>query len=444
MLYYFKSFYHFLFFIAHFIAFRQSRLRLNRRKVDKNKDLILIDTFTMIDKIYPMGQFEDVYFGALYDIMKKRDKQYVILCILFGDRMRNLRRRIQTYNILSKDGRNFITEFELMGLSEWLELLKFIVICPLSTLRLTYQSYGEFDDLFRQEIIDTLDHVLFWKYVRYLTGRKLSSLTNKKLKVICWYENQVIDKLLFLGIRESGVDAKIIGCEFTDKAPLFRSLYPLLEEVNHNVLPDVRLVSGKYYLNENPIFNVKLGLSPRYEYLFNIHLDKKSILTRNGVLILLTYDINESKQIIRVTEKLDTRQFNENVTIKYHPNHLLLRRFNYPSAWKYTKIPLSKLCLVTSTVLTAASTVAIEAAIMGCSVIIIANENGLTLNPMPEYGKGKIWEIVFDSDSLAQSIDRLSQYRHKNPDKVITLSNHLRDIFFTQATEKKYIELFEL
>ena len=83
-------------------------------------------------------------------------------------------------------------------------------------------------------------------------------------------------------------------------------------------------------------------------------------------------------------------------------------------------------------------------AIMGCSVIIVGNDNRITPNPMPEYGKGKIWDMVFDLEGLGQTLIRLSQYRHKNPDDIVVMADELRDLFITKATEQKYIELFDL
>lgn len=442
--YYFKSFAQFFFFLTHFVAFKLSTLRFNQRLADKSKDLVIINTFTMIDKIYSKSKFDDSYFGSLYEIMNKRNRQYVVLCFLFGDRPWNLKRRIQTYNILANDGRNFVTEFELMGLREWINLLKFILFYPLAALKLTHQEFGEFDQFFRQEVVNTLGSVQFPNYVRYLAGRKLSSLTDQKLKVISWYENQVIDMLIVKGIRDSGIDSKIYGCQFYLKYPLFTNLYPLAEEAAHNILPDVILVSGKYYLNENPSLNIKLGISPRYNYLFDIELDQDTINKRNGFLVLLTYGIEESKRIIETTEKYCRKKTDQQITIKLHPNHTLTQPFSYPETWKYTEENLSKLCLTSSLMITSGSGSALESAAMGCSVIIVGNDRGLTFNPMPEYGKGKIWNMVFDEKELAEALEKLSQFRKDNAAEIICMANKVRDMFFTEATAEKYAELFDL
>jgi hypothetical protein len=439
-----KSFVYFLFFLLHRIAFKQSRLRFDNMIIDRNKDLIVISTFIMIDKIYPKGRFDDPYFGSLYEIMKKRNRQSVILCFLFGDKPWNLTRRIETYNILAKDDRKFITEFELMGLREWFDLIKFIVFYPIAALKLTCKEFGNYDELLREEVIETLDKVQFMNYVKYLVGRRLHRLNDRKLKVISWYENQVIDKLLNKGIRESGSDSKIYGCQFFIKFPLFTSFYPLTAELAHDVLPDEILVSGKYYLDENPNLIINRGLSPRYNYLFHVDLNEQCILDRKDVLVLLTYYKDESIKIIKLVESLNRNKLSQRIKVKLHPNHLLLRPFKYPDFWQYTEEDMNTLLLGSSIVIAGSTSAAIEAAVMGSSVIIVGNEEGLTYNPMPEYGRGQIWDIVFNSDCLAQAIDRLNLFRQKHPDKIISMANCLKNMFFTRTTENKYVELFEL
>jgi hypothetical protein len=444
--YYIKSFFHLFYFFIDYISFRISKLEFDRNKIDKNRKLIAINTFTMIDKIFPREGFDDTYFGSLYDILKKRDQQYVIICFLFGDRPWNLRRRIATYNILSQDGRNFVTAFDLMGFQQWFDLVKYILICPIRELKLTSMKFGSFDQLFREEVLANLDTVELRSYVRYLIGKELCSLTNKSLKLIVWYENQVADKLLFKAIREACVDSEIFGCQFFIKFPLWSSLYPLPAEAHNQTLPDEILVSGKYYLDGREGSNIRLGMSPRYNYLFDIELTVDSISQRSKNLVLLTYDILESKKIIKMVERFYTRRNPEfQISVKLHPNHLLLQPFSLPTSWDYTEDKLTTLCMSSSIVITSGgSSVAIESAVMGCSVIIIGNNDGLTLNPMPEYGEGKIWNLVFDEMELKHAIDRLGQYRNDNPREILSISRDFRDMFFTQATEEKYVTLFDL
>jgi hypothetical protein len=158
----------------------------------------------------------------------------------------------------------------------------------------------------------------------------------------------------------------------------------------------------------------------------------------------LTYHIDESKRIISIMEAYHKKVPDQKISIKLHPNHLLTKPFDYPDSWEYTEDSLAEACRESYIVVTSGSGAANEAAIMGCSVIVVGNDEGLTLNSMPEYGKGLIWDLAFDQRELEEMIDRLSRYRSENPDKIVEMANRLRDMFFTKATEQKYIELFDL
>jgi len=439
-MYFARSLVHLLFLLLCYLTFSLSKLRQCRRKINRNEDLIVIDTYTVVDKICQHGKLEDAYFGALYDILAGRGGQSAVLCFLEAYNPWNLRRRFAAYNLIADDGRDFLTEFDLLQARQWPELIRFVFQYPFAVLGLAKKTFGRFDQLFRRELVDALDKPQVLHYIRYLTGRTLGSLTDRKLKVIAWCENQVIDKLLYRGIRDSGCDATIYGCQFFTKPFLWRNLYPLEEEASHGVLPDVILVSGKHYLEDSSL-NIQLGASPRYNYLFDIRLDEELIAGRRGLAVCLPYDMIHSKEIITGVRKYDPA---DPVRIKLHPNHELLQPFDYPKTWKQTKEHLSAVCADSRIVITAGSGTALEAAVMGCSVIIVGKPAGLTFHPMPACGKGRLWDLVFDPNDLPAAADRLNHYRQEHPDEIVAMSRQLRDMFFTEATEDRFIRLFDL
>ena len=442
--FYLKNSLYFLAMLIHGIVFRASRLRCERDRINRQDDLILLSTFTMIDKILPAGCFVDDYFGRLYDILTKTDRQFVVLCVLFGDRPLNLKRRLETYNILAADGRNYITEFELLGSREWFALLRFIMVYPFAALRLLRKDFGEFDHEFRQELVESLDLVQCQNYVRYLIGRQLGGLTEKRLKVINWYENQVTDKLLFRGLRDAGTRARIYGCQFFIKSPLYANLNPLPEEGRHAALPDIILAPGEQKISVIPGLTVLPGISPRYSYLFNVTHDVDSLAARKGFLVLLTYDIEESQKVIDYVRRYQEHCPELLISIKLHPNHVLANPFQYPETWKTVTESVADLCLATKLVVTSGTSSALEAAVLGCSVVVIGNNHKITINPIPAFGRGKIWDLVFEYEDLGVRLGALLQYREQCPADIARLAKVLRDKSFAEATDKKIIELFEL
>lgn len=442
--YYVKNAMSLVLYFATFLAFKVSRLRYRKSEIVEDQPVIIINTFTMIDKIYPKRRFVDEYFGDLYEIMNKRRKQYVVFCFLFGDSVLNIRRKIETYNILARDQRNFVTEFEIIGLAEWIEIARFILVYPLLSIALRKHKFGKFDRYLREEMVETLDTVHFHEYIRYLVGRRLGKLTRDKLKLICWWENQVIDKMLIRGVRDGKVNADIIGCQFFAKCPHWTNLYPLTDEAKCGTQPDVVLVSGEYYLCSNTNLYVRKGISPRYDYLFEFSLEQRDVINRNGFLLLLPYSVGDAKRIVRLFKEYQSLNHISSVTLKLHPNHVLRKPFSFPTEWNYTDDNLNAICPHASIVLTSESSAALEAAVMGCSVIIVGSEDGLTFNPMPEHGKGKIWDLVFELEELETSIGKLGRFRQENSERIIEMAYQFREMFFTRATEEKFLELFDL
>jgi hypothetical protein len=153
--YYLKSFVHFLLYLCHLIAFRRSKLRA--KSINRNEDVTIINVFTMIDKILTCNQFDDAFFKPLFPLLQKNRTQCVVLCLLFGDKPWNMKRRVQTYNILSQEPHNFITEFELIRSVDWIALIVFLLSYPFAVLGHLHKTYGKLDTYLKEELVEIKD-----------------------------------------------------------------------------------------------------------------------------------------------------------------------------------------------------------------------------------------------------------------------------------------------
>ena len=61
-----------------------------------------------------------------------------------------------------------------------------------------------------------------------------------------------------------------------------------------------------------------------------------------------------------------------------------------------------------------------------------------------DYGKGKIWDIVYSEEGFMEKVNSLLGYRKDNPDEVDLISNWYRDKFFIEPTEINISKAFEL
>lgn len=81
---------------------------------------------------------------------------------------------------------------------------------------------------------------------------------------------------------------------------------------------------------------------------------------------------------------------------------------------------------------------------MGCSSIVIGDKRGLTFNPMPDIGKGEMWDVVFDSSELGSAYEKIINFREKNLERIIELSKIYKDSFFYESNEENFIKCFNL
>ena len=93
-------------------------------------------------------------------------------------------------------------------------------------------------DLLKHTLVDTLDTVTFYDYLRYLQGRRISLLPYEKIKLVGWFENQSLHKCLYRGLREENKKTVIYGAQLFLYSSTALNLIVDEEEVPLGVVPD--------------------------------------------------------------------------------------------------------------------------------------------------------------------------------------------------------------
>ena len=291
------------------ISYHLSRQEFDLSSVER--EIVLIDVFFPINRIEKEKAFNDLYFIGLDKVLRKMGKKFAYVPFFYPQvtpfrLYRNLR-------LLKRKNTPVLTEFQLLSWSDLLSLCVFLITYPFHVMKLAYSlrddSYKNI--LMKYELLATIKQVTIFGYVRYLQGKRISSISNLDIKFISWYENQVQHKNMYKGLRSGKKSVLIYGCQ------LF--LYPtsmlsvLVDETESffDVLPDKILVNGSYYLPDNKRINCVIGPSLRYKRLFNTPIDFK---TRKNILVLLPYIDYEIENILRMLNYLNYRK--EKIVIK--------------------------------------------------------------------------------------------------------------------------------
>ena len=72
----------------------------------------------------------------------------------------------------------------------------------------------------------------------------------------------------------------------------------------------------------------------------------------------------------------------------------------------------------------------------GISVIILSSQDNLTADPLIKIGKGKIWDLAYDSSEIDKIYKKLINYRNLNQSEIIEIANWYKNNLFIEPTEE--------
>lgn len=451
--YYFKSIVHFIVYLLNFIVFYVSGLRYPMNYT--RKEFTLIDTFFLIDKIDKAGTYEDEYFVGLSEVLNKLNKHYAYLPVFCSTK--NPLKLLRVLKLIKKEEIPIITEYQILSISDVLLIFLFILIYPFKVFKLIKaldsnyaKCIGDGDvavsardiSLLKNELIDNLPHVIFHRFSRYLQGRKIAQLPYDKIKLISWFENQAIDKNLYKGLRKAESKIKIYGIQSFIVPRIILNILVDENEDRFGVVPDKVIVNGPYYIPISTNIDFKVGPSFRYRKIFSTTIDKKE---KSNILVLLSYVVNDTKNILSLLNKINLPA--QNVIIKPHPVVTAeIFRSLIPKSSQIVNNDLYELFKTSKIVIGAASGSLLEAASMGIPVISVKNMSGIDYNPLPEYGRGLIWDEVastFELETAITIFENALKDKIKNSE-IDKVAKKYREMFFCEPTEENIIRSLDL
>lgn len=441
-IYYLKSLFHFIAYLIRFIEFSWSGIRFYPNK--NAKELILIDTFFLIEKIRQEDSFDDPYFLGMEEVLKKLNKHYAYLPF-FCSHSHNQRpfELVGILKILEKNKVPILSEYQLLLICDLLNLFYFILTYPFHILSfsrtLCTDSFAT--RLLKYELLDTLGQVTFYNFSRYLAGKKITRLPYASIKLISWFENQPLQKNLYKGLKANAAKVIIYGAQFFLHSQKHLFLIADENEEKFGVLPDKVIVNGPYFIPKKSRLNYIVGPSLRYAKIFTSDIKRKK---QKDILVLLPYFKEELENILSIV--INSRMRPYNILIKPHPATPIgrYRGLMLPNV-TIKKEDTYKLFTNAKVVVGNASGTLIEAATIGIPIICIRGNKRFDYNnPLPEYGKGIIWEEVDSTDDLIQQIERFAKSCVNNSEEINIIANRYKEMFFCEPTEDSIIKTFDL
>jgi hypothetical protein len=425
-------FVHFIFFIRTFFYYR---FLYKKPKYEIVKNALVIDVYFLVDRIIKDEKLHEGDFSSLYGLLKKKNIDFVFLPRLNGLSTNPLKAHQQLkyfFKIINEDHNNFLFEFELLSFKDFFYLIWLILCYPFKTLKLIVKEESQDDKIFNINLLKDISNQSIYSFSRYIFGRNISKIRNIN-KIYSWSEFQNLERSFNYAIRKNS-NIKIIACQFYINYPAY--LNTVVQDIDEllGYAPHQVLVNGKEYLVDNNI-DYQLGVSLRYNKVFKYQKGCNG----SSTIVLGSYFIDETNNLLRVIQGLD------NVVFKGHPAiHISTIRAYLLKGIQTTNEDIYDLFPNAGIVVGAASGSLLEAVVCGASVIVVAQKDELITNPLVDFGKGKIWDIVFSKAELKIKYRELLVFRENNPDEINIIADWYKDNFFVEPTVENISKVFEL
>ena len=412
-------------------------------KWPQNHTAVIVDTYVHDYSLSGNGNFKDRYFPYLHKYLSEKGFEIAIHPILFGFKYNYF----SIYNRMRKSASQFILQEDFLRALDYLIAISF----PLRILKQKIKSdtFRSFDlsDILEEEqrqqsFIPGIQAVLIYRLFL-----RLGEVGIKPKMVINWYENQVIDRALIVGARQSFSQARILGVQGFIHSPNFLSLFPSQSEVEVQMAPHLLLETSQYQCQIACSFTRDIPCKPvaalRYSHVFDEETTNFNSRQKiKSILVLLSFNIAEAVELLEILKAgLDQIGEDINILIKGHPDYdskNLVRAFgvrNWPSRYEIFPGSLQDALRQVSLVLSSGSSSMIEAVSKGVPVIFLGRQTGLNHNMLSNLKM----DIVTECYSTMELINAINKYLNLSSAKINEYKNmgkKIRELFFTPVNEK--------
>jgi hypothetical protein len=400
-------------------------------------EFVFIDTFFLVKQIAEENHYRDPYFPGLVDVLDKLGTKYVYVPKFALDE--NWLSFFKMLRVLKREKIPVLTEYQLLGASDFFRLLRFVVFYPFHVVSLIRSLEDNFEDRLARFALYSFSGLSSRGYLRLLYGKKLSQLPVSKIKCVSWYENQSADKCFYKGLRKTSNKALIYGAQLFIWSSGYLHVHVDEQEMEFGILPDKVLVNGSYFLNKKSKVNFQTGPSLRYKGVFQSEMNPSEM---KDILVLLPYWEYEIRNILTCLKDIS---FGRSLNFKFHPvtnveryRDMIYGKAKVVEGDMYTHFKRARM------VIGAATGAVVEAASLGIPVINIVNKSELSFNYLPDYGKGIIWDSVATDVELLGLIEKFDYALENDGANLAESGTKIKEMCFCEPTDQKIIEAFDL
>jgi len=407
----------------------------------EDKKIFIIDSYYNIDDVLLGNESQQKYFTGIVKLLRKSGWDSIVIPRFYGSK--NPLKFCKIFKTIKYREEKILTEFQLLRFKDYIILLVHIVIYPLRILDLIRCLNNTREELFvKYALIKNLQYDTIGGAVRYLAASRLSALLSNESRCLQWFENQSLDKCFNLGLRTVQKDIKIYGAQLFVWPPELLNVHVDCNDPE-NLRPNICVVNGKYYINNNIKQCQRIGPSLRYHQIWNIEECLKNKIKKNKALVLLPYYTDQINEIIRIAFQIEEI---DNLIFKFHPTTSEnTAKSLLPHNATISSKNIYNLFDEVDYVIGASTGSLLEAIAVGVPVISIYVKNAINYSYLPEsIGKGVLWLSAHDANEAEQAKNMLLDENIEQINKKRAAVMMIRNELFTRPNQKELVKAFDL
>lgn len=374
---------------------------------------VLVDTFIFENDIDGNGEFRDRFLPGLVGWFQSNGKHVVSLPYTANIPINKLYKfflRMKESNTLFAPGELFLRLSDLVaGVQRGLA---------------AYASPPSFSACHFEEMDVSCLSKYWWKVsalntlisqIWYKTPIRMVAAGIKPSLVVDWFENQPLDKAIFIGFKQASPDINVVGARLFFPYANTLSLFTTGGEQIAGVAPSINWICGhemaKHFSIYDDIGSYCVVPALRYSYLYD---DFPPVDEGKSLVLFLTSSPQESMNILEcaLSKPIVLAEKFKEIIIKSHQALLgdfeALVKDKWPESrqcpiiWKNQSSPV--LLRQAKLMVTSGSSVALESVCHGVPVVIVGRSAGLDMNPLEDVDS-RLWRLLYDPASFCSSLE---------------------------------------
>ena len=403
----------------------------NLKKIPSSS-IIYVDTFLLSNSFDNEGNYHDRYFTGFEKFLTPNENVKIWFAPVIEASLSSQKDYKKFFLKISKSKTNFLIEESWLNLNDYFICFIHSLMIPFKIKNIPLLKNHDFSLLIQNELRHQIGSFSLMKTIgKYKFIKKLK---NKQIvidRAIDWHENQVVDRALNLGFKEFYPEVEVQGYQGFMTPEFYTNVQPQKYEKLLKTIPDVIHAIGPYAhaYRKGACKDLKVQKSPalRFSYLKDISLEP---LSNIHIIFILPMVLEECRMLIKYALSLTNEpEYTQNIYIKLHPTYDLdyfktLVADAADNRLNFVSEDIPSLLAKASVIISSSSSAIFEAYSLGIPVGIMANNSGVSLNPLPKDLDGS--SLIYNEKELSKLIKTsVHQYktRENQSNKILYLPN---------------------